>query len=350
MLGGEMAQRDGKFNRFAHWSRYNPNPLGPCCMKKRILHSTLFFAILILSPGCGSETGSPGETEITPARAISDGQGSPSSSLVSKEIASFESSEGIGVISVNITADRSILPFRMSSLVVTYDDFSIYKTGEGWKSLPMVANPLNVDLCRFPGGKTNNLVPPVKIPVGEYKHVRIGVTSASIRMWRREYPITMPAYSMKTVKALDLKMVSGKTLDLTVAFDLSRSLVDYGSESFVLNPAFNIVETQKTATLLGYIKMSPFDPSRGLNRPKEAVVAVYCDNNNNFRPDYGEDYMKIKVRVRSDPTSFSIHWLAPHKNYIVSIEMDGRKIYGEAIEARSLPEGELFELNNGKPI
>jgi hypothetical protein len=347
---GEMAQRDDTSNHLAHCRRYNPNLLGPYCMKEEILHASLFLAILILLSGCGSGTGSPGETEITPARTSSDRQGASSSLLSSKEIGSFGSSEGIGVISVNITADRSILPFRMSSLVVTYDDFSIYKTGEGWRPLPMAVSPFTVDLCRFASGKTNNLVPPVKVPMGEYKHIRIGVSSAIIRMWRREYPINIPSYSLKTVKAIDLKIMSGKTVDLTLAFDLSRSLVNYGSENFVLNPAFNIVETQKAATLLGYIRMSPFDSSRGLNRPKEAVVTVYCDDNNNFKPDYGEDYVKIKVRVRSDPTSFRIHWLAPHKNYIVSIEMDGREIYGEVVGAHNLSEGELFELNNGKPI
>ena len=319
-------------------------------MKEKIFYSTLILAILILISGCGSETGTPRETEIVASRTSSDRAGTSSRPLISQKAASFGSPEGFGIISVNIAADRSTLPLNSRNLVVTCDDFSVYKAGEGWRSLPLAASPFNMNLCRLPRGKTKNLVPPVKVPVGEYKNIRIGVTRAIIRMWRRAYPINIPPYSLKTVKAVDFEMVSGGTIDLTLAFDLSRSLMDYGSRNFVLNPAFNVVETEKAVALLGNIKGSPFDSSRGLHSPKEAVVTVYCDDNNNFKPDYGEDYTKIRLRVRSNPSSFRIHWLAPHKNYIVSIVMDGREIYSEVVEAPYLHGGSVFALNNANPI
>ena len=165
-------------------------------MKEKIIYSALVLAILILISGCGSGTGTPGEAEIVAARTGSDRAGVSSSELISDKTGGFESSEGVGVISVNLTADRSTLPSYSRNLVVTFDDFSIYKAGEGWKSLPLAGSPFTVNLCRLPGGKTKNLVPRVKVPVGEYKNIRIGVTSAIIRMWRRAYPINIPPYSV----------------------------------------------------------------------------------------------------------------------------------------------------------
>ena len=321
-------------------------------MKKMFFYFTLVIAAAVSASGCGQGSGDPVGPRAAPEISIASGRagGSDSPARVASPDGLGGSSDA-GILSLHIGDGKPLMPSGTRGMVITIDQASVYESEKGWIALPLARSPLPVDLLRFTEGRTYPFVPNSRIPPGKYKRVRIGISKAVIRTNRGALEINVPPYSREPDVPFPFEVKGGDWISLTVDFDLGRSFIDRGSNYFTLDPVLRIIPTQKAAAIEGNIKGSTFgttadDPYAD----KRALVEVYWDRNNDLRPDWDELLTKINVENWTDPTPFRIHWLAPETSYIVSVRVEGKEIYREVVEAENLPEGNVWALNNGKPI
>jgi hypothetical protein len=321
-------------------------------MKKMIFYFTLVFAAAVFASGCGQGSGDPVGPRAAPETSIASGRAGGSDSPARVRASdSLAGSSDAGILSLHIGDGKPLMPSGTRGVVITIDEASVYESEKGWISLPLARSPLPVDLLQFTEGRTYPFVPNSRIPPGKYNRVRIGISKAVMRSNRGALEINVPPYSREPDMAFPFEVKGGEWISLTVAFDVGRSLIDRGSNYFTLDPVLRIVATQKAAVIEGNIKGPTFgatadDPYAD----KRALVEVYWDRNNNLRPDGDELLTKINVENWRDPAPFGIHWLAPERNYIVSVRVEGKEIYREVVEAENLPAGNVWALNNGKPL
>jgi len=256
-----------------------------------------------------------------------------------------------GKMSVSVTDAKPVLPPGTEKVLITFDEVSVHKStgvaGEGeWISLPMVHSPYTIDLLQFADGKTTSLVPPVKLENGRYTQIRIGVTSATIVINGEAYAVTIPSGNLKTDKEFDFMATGGSAINLTVDFDLGRSIVVTGSGTFKLKPVLHIVQTTEAATITGQISGAIF----GIFT--EATVIVTCDRDNSGGLTAGdEEYTRLSVsKGATDPTAFNVFWLVPNQSYLVQIEIGGVQVYIEALNSTVMTPGAIVSLNGGLPI
>lgn len=217
-----------------------------------------------------------------------------------------------GTISMSMTDAKPVLPDNVTHCFVTIDEVLVHKSGGGWESLPMVQTPYTIDLLQFTDGSTTEFVPPVALESGKYTQVRLSVISAKLRFNNNpnnEVEITIPSANLKTDKNFDFYVTEGAAVDITVDFDLSKSIVvegPVGSPSYKLKPVLHIVETAEAATIEGTIDNTKF--------VDYVEITVIAKSN-------GEEY--TKVRVDKDDTvgatAYSIFWLVPNQAYTVKI-------------------------------
>jgi len=255
-------------------------------------------------------------------------------------------SSSSGMISINVTDAKPVLPSGTEQVLITFDDVSVHRTGGGWVLLPLAQDPYTIDLLQFQSGTTTELVPPVSLIPGKYTQIRIGVTDASIRINGGDYPVEIPSQNLKTDKEFDFEVVGGGAVDLTVDFDLSQSIVVTDPDTYMLKPVLHVNQTQEAATLRGEILDSTFEGAT------EATIIVTWDKDQTEDLGSGdEEYTKVTVtKVPVDPTGFSIYWLVPEEGYNVQIEVDGTLTHEEFVTSVDLPAGAIFELNQGAPI
>jgi len=235
---------------------------------------------------------------------------------------SGDSSSSSGTISMNITDAKPVLPVAdVESVTITFDEVSVHKSGGGWVTLPAVQQPYTIDLYQFSDGTKTQFVPPVQLESGKYTQVRIGVTSATIKIKDRNdlLVLEIPSENLKTDKNFEFNVEGGGAVDLTVDFDLSQSIVATGSGTYQLKPVLHLVDTAEAWTIKGNIQSSSFG-----NPPdqKEAVVIVYRDLGTIGVFDTGvdEEYTRLSVQKGiSTLTVFSVFWLVPEENYYVEV-------------------------------
>jgi Domain of unknown function (DUF4382) len=275
-------------------------------MKKIIYYLALALATGIIFAGCGG----------------GDGGGS---------------SGGSGTVSMNVTDAKPVLPTTavVESVTITFDEVSVHKSGGGWTtfSFPQQVKYYKIDLYQFSDGTKTQFVPPVKIDSGKYTQIRIGVTSAEIKIQGENDPLVLeiPSENLKTDKNFEFDVPDGGAVDLTVDFDLSQSIVVTGTDTYQLKPVLHINKTSNAATITGTIDWGS---------ASQATVTVtldkypYWDCPPSPDPNPGpedEEYTKITVmRDPVTPTSntFAIFWLVPGQGYFVKVEsLDGTKKY-----------------------
>ena len=280
-------------------------------MKKKIFCFYLVFAIAIFLSGCGG--GSDGSS---------------------------------GTISINIADAKPMLPSGTEKVLITFNEVSVHKAGGDWTSLPLAQTPYSIDLLQFSDGKSTQLVPPVTLESGKYTQIRIGVSSALIRINGVDYPVNIPSDKLRTDKEFEFNVTGGGAVNLTVDFDLSQSIVVTGSGTYQLKPVLHIIQTQEAATIQGSIKASTFGSFT------EAVVIVIWDKDNSGTVTAGdEEYTRISVEKEgSNPTQFRIYWLVPNQSYIIQIVVGSTQIYQEFVVSTKLPAGAVFLLNSGSAI
>jgi hypothetical protein len=224
-------------------------------------------------------------------------------------------SSGTGTISMSMTDAKPFLPEGVTNCFVTIDEVLVHKSGGAWETLEMVQTPYTIDLLQFTDGATTEFVPPVAIESGSYTQVRLSVISARLRFLgdpNNEVEITIPSENLKTDKNFDFEVADSAAVDITVDFDLSKSIVvtgTPGSPSYQLKPVLHIVETLEAATVEGFIANSAF-PAGGY------VIISVLDIN-------GQEYTKLQVDMDTTPgateTSYAIFWLVPYQAYTVQI-------------------------------
>jgi len=222
---------------------------------------------------------------------------------------------GTGTISMSVTDAKPMLPVGVTNCFVTIDEVLVHKSGGGWESLPMVQTPYTIDLLQFIDGVTTEFVPPVAIESGSYTQIRLSVLSAKLRFDNDpndEVELTIPSENLKTDKNFDFEVAESAAVDITVDFDLSKSIVvtgTPGSPSYQLKPVLHIVETAEAATIEGFIANSAF-PAGGY------VTISVLDGT-------GQEYTAVQVDMDNTPgateTSYAIFWLVPDQTYTVQI-------------------------------
>jgi hypothetical protein len=255
-----------------------------------------------------------------------------------------------GTVSMSITDAKPLLPEGVTNLWITFEEILAHKPGGGWITLPMVESPYTIDLLQFYDGNTTEFVPPTALDYGRYTQIRIAVIRAMIRFdngrTTGDYTVVIPSENLKTDKNFTFDVQAGGTVDITIDFDLSKSIVvtdSSGTPSYKLKPVLHIVQTSEAATIHGSIANASFVDSQN------AIVTVISSIDD-------EEYTKVEVSQSDteDPTEFNIYWLVPDQGYRVEIDFDPESgtvpVFTEEIGAINLQPGDIFELNGSNPI
>jgi hypothetical protein len=246
-----------------------------------------------------------------------------------------------GSIAISVTDAKPLLPGNVTNLFVEFTEVWVHKAGEGWKQLALVESPYTIDLLQFQDGNTTQLVPPTELDSGKYTQVRIAVKSAKLRLNNdpdTDRMVEIPSENLKTDKNFTLNISDGTAIDMVIHFDLSKSVIVTGSDSYRLKPVLHLFEDPMQAVIIaGSIDNASFNTS--------ASVTIIAQSN-------GEVYTQVEVveSTDADPTLFSIFWIAPEQGYTVEIDLDqdGESDCVEDVDL--LEEGELFSLNGGATI
>jgi hypothetical protein len=224
-------------------------------------------------------------------------------------------SSGTGTISMSMTDAKPMLPAGVTNCFVTIDEVLVHSSGGGWQSLPMARTPYTIDLLQFTEGLTTEFVPPVALPSGKYTQVRLSVVNAKIRFNNdpnNEVDLKIPSENLKTDQNFDVDVDESAAVDITIDFDLSKSIVvegPAGNPSYKLKPVLHLVETAEAATIEGFIANSAF-PAGGY------VIISVLDST-------GQEYTTVQVDKDTTPgaseTSYAIFWLVPDQAYTVKI-------------------------------
>jgi hypothetical protein len=227
-------------------------------------------------------------------------------------------SSGTGTISMSMTDAKPMLPAGVTNCFVTIDEVLVHSSGGGWQSLPMARTPYTIDLLQFTEGLTTEFVPPVALPSGKYTQVRLSVVNAKIRFNNDpndEVDLKIPSENLKTDQNFDVSVDESAAVDITIDFDLSKSIVvegPAGNPSFKLKPVLHLVETAEAATIEGFIANSAF-PAGGY------VIISVLDST-------GQEYTTVQVDKDTTPgaseTSYAIFWLVPDQAYTVEINFN----------------------------
>ena len=237
-----------------------------------------------------------------------------------------------GTVSLSMTDAKPMLPENVTNCFVTIDEVLVHSTGGGWQSLPMKQNPYIIDLLQFSDGFTTEFVPPVNLPSGKYTQVRLSVTSAVLRFdnggTKEDVTVTIPSENLKTDKNFDFDVAEGGFVDITVDFDLSKSIVvegPSGSPSYKLKPVLHLVKTTEAATIEGSISNTSIP-----NGNSYVIISVVALSNN-------EEYTRVRVdkntTAGASTTNYTIFWIVPNQDYRVYVDYDPETEVPQAFDA-----------------
>ena len=252
---------------------------------------------------------------------------------------------GTSKLFVRVTDAKPALPHGVEAVLITFEEFFVHKEGGKWYSLPLFQTPYSVDLLKFQTGRTTTLVQPASLASGTYDRLRVSIGSAAVLRDGRFYAVTIPSGKLVIEKGYYFNLEDGRTIDLTIDFDLSQSLATTGPPSdcsYELNPVLHINHTEEAATIRGEISPETFVE----HGTTEAMVTVFIDKDFSGGLSTGdEEYTRIVV-VKGNP-AFSIFWLVPEQGYTVQIEMDpsGPPAFEQYIFPADLQKGSTFQLN-----
>ncbi len=243
------------------------------------------------------------------------------------------SSGSSGTISMNITDAKPALPVTgvVQSVSIEVNEVSVHKSGGGWTTLTLATHPYTIDLYQFSNGSSTQLAPAGPLESGKYTQVRLGVASGTITIDGEPHQLEIPSENLRTDKNFEFDVVGEGTVNLTVDFDLSQSIVVTGLGTYQLKPVLHIISTSDAAAIEGTIDFIG---------SSETVATVIVSTAT-------EEYTKISV-TDLDP-SFRIYWLVPYQLYYVRVLL-GDKTYEETVNPGSLPPGGTFPLNGDEDI
>ena len=260
------------------------------------------------------------------------------------------SSSATGTVTMSVTDAKPLLPEDVTNLFVEFSEVWVHKPGAGWIQLTLVESPYTIDLLQFQDGNTTELVPPAKLSSGKYTQVRIVVDRATMRFdngdgTTEDRTVEIPSENLKTDKNFTIDLEEDSALDIVIHFDLSMSVVVSGPASnptYKLKPVVHLFEDPlQAATIEGRIDNSSFGGS------EKATIVVIAESD-------GEEFTRVEVSQSDaeDPTEFSIFWIVPGQSYTLQVDLDQDDVADcdEFVEDVDLPEGAVFELNQGNSI
>lgn len=258
------------------------------------------------------------------------------------------SGDGPGTVAISVADAKPKLPIDTDQVLVTFSEVSVHKADGDWVSLPMPETPFTVDLLQFANGRSTRLVPPVELDSGRYTQVRLELAdnqagrepvNCIVTGAGQKIPLTVPSGFLRTDKNFEFEVQGGAAVDLTVHFDLSRSIVAQGNGRYHLKPVLHLQETAQAARIQGAISASSFGAS------DEATVTVTPVGDT-------QPYTTVVVEKLSgvDPVPFTIYWVVSGVSYEVEIAVAGFQPFTETVNASELEPGETFVLNGGLPI
>jgi hypothetical protein len=251
---------------------------------------------------------------------------------------------------VRVTDARPAIPSGTEAVFITFEEFFVHREGGEWISLELVNSPYAVDLLELHSGKTSQLVKPAKLEAGRYDRIRALVSSVAVLSGGVFHSVPLSPGSLSIEREFIFKLEKGKTLDLTIDFDLSQSLSISGappSQSYELEPVLHINPTKEAASIRGGITAETFEE----HQSAEAIVTVFLDRDQSGNlSEADEEYTRMVVDM--DSPEFQVFWLVPQQGYIVQIEMDGWEPaeFEEFVFPADLQKGDTFQLNQSNPI
>ncbi len=278
-------------------------------MKKVLFFAVLPAIVVLLLAGCGAD-GSSGS-----------------------------SGGGVGTLSVDVTDAKSVLPDGTARVSITFDEVLVHKSGGGWQTCELIADPYTVDLLQLHSGTTAVLAPPCSISSGKYTQIRIVVSHAEIEIDGLVYDLGVPSSKLKIDKNLTFDMEHNGFAALTVDFDPGQSITGTPPD-LSLKPVIHVVRNRDATTMCGSIDPVTFgDPAQ------DALVTVNWDEDSDGSD---EVYTQIAVEKESDtdPTAICIFWLDPQKDYDVIVDVDGTVVFNETVLSAQLTPGDTFSLND----
>ena len=267
------------------------------------------------------------------------------------------SSSETGTVAMSVTDAKPLLPDNVKSVLVTFSEVWVHKSGGGWIELELVEDEHTIDLYQFNDGNTTELVPPAILDAGKYTQVRIVVSEAKIIfnieneqgeiVATEEKTLEIPSGNLKTDKNFTISVGDESAMDIVIHFDLSMSVVVSGTspdQTYKLKPVMHLFEDpQKAATINGSIHQDSFVGE------SNAIIFVLDDE--------GQEFTKLELAKSSEtePTPFSIFWLVPDRSYTVQIDLDNTtdnpdEECEETVNGIDLEPGEIYNLNEGDEI
>jgi hypothetical protein len=257
---------------------------------------------------------------------------------------------GSSTLFVRITDARPALPSGIEAVFITFEEFFVHREGGDWISLELVNAPYAIDLLELHSGKTLQLVKPAKLEAGEYDRIRALIGSVAVLSGGVFYSVPLSSGPLTIERGFFFKLQEGETLDLTIDFDLSQSLLMSGSpprQSYSLEPVLHINPTKEAASIQGEIGAETFEEHQSV----EAMLTVFLDKD--FSGDFSQaDEEYTCVLVDRENPEFRVFWLVPEQGYIVQIQMDriGPAEFEQFVLPADLQKGDTFQLNQSNPI
>ena len=257
---------------------------------------------------------------------------------------------GSSTLFVRVTDARPALPSGIEAVFITFEDFFVHREGGDWISLELLNSPYAIDLLELHSGKTSQLAKPAKLETDAYDRIRALISSVAVLSGGVFYSVPLSPGSLSIEREFSFKLEKGKSLDLTIDFDLSQSLSISGSpptHSYTLEPVLHINPTKEAASIQGEIAAETFEEHQSV----EAMLTVFLDKD--LSGDFNQaDEEYTCILVDKDNPEFKVFWLVPEEGYIVQIEMDGREPseFEQFVYPADLQKGDTFRLNQGNPI
>ena len=257
---------------------------------------------------------------------------------------------GSSTLFVRITDAKPALPYGTEAVYITFEDFFVHREGGDWVSQPLTQIPYAVDLLEFHSGRTTTLVRPISLEPGTYDRIRVSISSAAVLRDGIFYSVAIPSGTLVIEIDFFFDLEDGRTMDLTIDFDLSQSLKLFQTpvaSSYQLKPVLHINQTEAAATIHGEISAETFAEYNS----REAIVSLFVDKDLSGDWSAGDEEY-TRVVVERDSPVFTIFWLVPEQGYTIQIEMDGTGSpeFEQFVFPADLQKGDSFELNHSSPI
>jgi hypothetical protein len=246
----------------------------------------------------------------------------------------------VGTVSITITDARPVLPEHVVGCIVTIDEVRVRRAAGQWEALTMARVPYTIDLLQVTDGKTAELVPPAALPAGDYTQVRLSVSSGTLRLdsgpGTHDVAMVIPPENLRTDSAFEFDVAAESSLDVTLDFDLSRSIAAEGLPQdpvFTLRPALHLVPTDEAATIQGTVANSRF--------AGPYVEITVSDST-------GHPYTRLQVDkdTTAGATEYVIPWVVPGETYEVSVNADpAHDAVPDAHETVETEPGEVYDVN-----